>query len=104
MIAGITTALMIAAFLQALTFVLRYLMTDWFMHTMGRHAMAFMVALTLVLALGVSFQIWGDWIGRDIARLFSYSLINLVFGWRLWLLFSGQRRNRKTGPNDNHVS
>jgi hypothetical protein len=104
MIHNLATIGLVLAFLQALAFVIRYLMTDWYRHSMGRHAMAFMVALALVLSIGIVREFVPEWIDLDTARLVTYILINTVFAWRLWLLFTGQRRNRKTGPDDNHVS
>jgi hypothetical protein len=104
MIHHLATIGLVLAFLQALTFVIRYMLTDWFTYSMGRHAMAFMGALTLVLSIGLVREFAPNWIDLDVSRLAAYILINVVFAWRLWLLFTGQRRNKKTGPDDNHVS
>ena len=100
----LATAGLILAFLQAGTFVVRYAITDWFKKQMGWHAMMFMAAMVLVLSLGLVREFAPDWIDLDTARVVSYALINVVFGWRLWLLFSGQRRARSKGDHTDHVS
>jgi hypothetical protein len=89
---NLATVLLIAAFIQAVVFVFRYLMTDWFRHTMGRHAMSFMGACALILSVGLLREFAPNLISLDAARVFAFILINLVFGWRNWLLFTGQRR------------
>lgn len=101
---NIATGLLILAFLQALTFVIRYLITDWFKTPMGWHAMSFMAACALVLSLGLVREFAPNWIDLETARVASFGLINLVFGWRLWLLFTGQRRARRRGDHTDHVS
>lgn len=99
-----TTVLVCTAALGALVFVIRYLLTSWFSTPMGRHAMAFMVVVLIVLGLAVSYELFGDWLGQDTARLISYSMINAVLWWRVYLLFSGQHAARKRGDQRNHVS
>jgi hypothetical protein len=97
---GVATALLILAFLQALAFVLRYLLTDWFRYQMGRHAMAFMAACALTLSLGLVREFAPGWIDLETARVVSFVLVNVVFAQRLWLLFVGQRPKRVTLERD----
>lgn len=101
---NVATALLVLAFLQAVAFVVRYLITDWFRTSMGWHAMSFMAACALVLSLGLVREFAPDWIDLETARVVSFALINLVFAWRLWLLFDGQRRARARGDHTDHVS
>jgi hypothetical protein len=101
MMHNVATGLLILAFLQALAFVARYAITDWFRFTMGRHAMMFMCACALVLTLGLIREFAPTWIDLETSRVIAYVLINAVFGWRLVLLFGGQRRKRSTDQDQN---
>jgi hypothetical protein len=98
------TGLLILAFIQAVTFVLRYLFTDWFKTSMGWHAMSFMAACGLALFLGLVREFAPDWIDLDTSRVVAFAVINVVFFWRNWLLFSGQRRARARREHTDHVS
>lgn len=96
MIHSITSVLVCTAAAGALIFVGRYLLTRWFDTAMGRHAMAFMVVVLIVLSLAVVRELFGvDWAGRDLVRLVAFTLVNVVIWWRVALLFMGQRRARR---------
>jgi len=96
-VADATDVLVIAGFIGATAFVVRYLRTRWFASSVGRHEMAFMFALALILSLAAATTIWGEFWNRSVLRLITYVLINAIIWWRLFLLFEGQRvvRRRK---------
>jgi hypothetical protein len=90
MIDDVTNVLVVAAFVGALAFVLRYLRTRWFASSMGVHVMTFMTVLMLILGLAAATTFWGEFWNRDLLRLIDYSLINAILWWRTLILFNAQ--------------
>lgn len=94
MLHTVTSVLIFTAALAAIVFVVRYARTQWNRGSLGRSTMALWLAFSLILGLAVSHEIWGDWLGRDVARLVTYALINIVLWSQVYQLFAGQRAAR----------
>lgn len=103
----VTDVLVIAAFVGALLFVLRYLRTRWFSTPMGRHVMGFMVGLALILGLAAATTLWGEFANRNVIRFLTYAVINGIVWWRVGMLFEGQRvirtRGRRAKPKEEEI-
>jgi hypothetical protein len=64
----------------------------WWRSQMGRHLMAYMLVIALVLDLSVVRLIVGDSWWFALLRLLVFTGIPLVLAWRLWLQIKAQRR------------
>jgi hypothetical protein len=99
----VTNVLIFAAWFSALVFVARYSRVKWFKTPMGIHMMVFGMVLLLLFSLASSTAIWGEWANRDVARLVSFALINVVMWWRNVLLFVGQHRKSAQQKDDHET-
>lgn len=63
----------------------------WRHSEMGRHLMAYMGALALVLVLSCIRLVFGDAPWFQIVRLVVFVAIPLTMTWRLWLQIKAQR-------------
>ena len=88
----ITTALMIAAFGACLTFVTVYWSTaPWWRREWGRHTMAFVASLGLLVGLILAGRIWGDYPGRRQLVLISFAALTVLLWQRVYLVIRAQR-------------
>lgn len=73
----------------------------WFASQMGRHLMAYMAVVALVLDLGiVRFAIGDDSLGFQLLRLAVFAGVPAVMAQRLWLQIKAQRSERATRQQD----
>jgi hypothetical protein len=71
--------------------VVAHLRVRWWDTEMGRHLMAYMSAVALVLLLSCVVNDVGDSSWFQVLRLVVFVAIPLVMTWRLWLQLKAQR-------------
>lgn len=64
---------------------------SWWRSEMGRHLMAYMGAMAIVLDLGVIRLLAGDSFAFQLVRLVTFISVPIVMTWRLWLQVKAQR-------------
>jgi hypothetical protein len=95
----LSRAMLIAAFLGGLTFVVAYTLTArWWRSNAGRTWMALVVAETVLLGTGVWSLAFGDSPARRFVGLIAFGLFTATSWWRAVTLIRAQLRNRRTGP------
>lgn len=101
MILPLLTGVLIAtAWLAALIFIGRFILTQWFTRTAGFLTMAFLSSAFGVLTLALATTLFGrEWPGRDGVRFFVYLLIN-VFLWSAVYLLARDQRRVHTGSTE----
>lgn len=88
----ITTALMIAALAACITFVTVYWTTaPWWRSEWGRHTMAFVASLGLLVGLILTYRVFGDYPGRRQLLLVSFAALTLLLWQRVYLVIRAQR-------------
>jgi hypothetical protein len=98
------SVLLVVCAAEATAFVVLYAITArWWTSEFGRHVMALMFVLMLVLDLsvvrvyaGVSLEV--PWFAA--LRLIVFALVPIVLGQRLWLLWKVQVRDRRRSGVD----
>ena len=93
---AVTVVLFWGAVAGAVTFPVMYHFATggaWRGSPMGRHLMAFMAGLAVIMGMVA----WARTVGplHPSARLFVYGLLACLFWWRNWLLVKAQRRGRR---------
>ena len=82
-----------SAWLAALLFVSRFVVTLWFRRTAGLITMSFIASAFGILSLALLGTLFGqDWAGRDIVRLLVYGAINVLLWSCAVLLWRDQHR------------
>lgn len=72
---------------------------------MGRHMMTFMAGLESILILTVISKYWPDMPGRVLLRLFAWTVIAVLFTWRLIVLVEVKREDPPTVEQiDNEIA
>jgi len=72
----------------ALGFVLIYAFRGrWWKSAIGRHMMAFMIGVLVILAVGVLVRFFPDLENIKWIRFWCWNLIIVIMGWRFWLAF-----------------
>jgi O-antigen ligase len=95
MIELLTGTLIGTAWLAALIFIGRFILTTWFRRTAGVLTMAFLSSAFGVLTLALLTTLFGrDWPGREGARLAVYLSINVVLWTSVYLMVRDQHRAR----------
>jgi hypothetical protein len=79
--------------------VLVYARVPWTHTQWGRHLMAYMVAIALVLDLAVARVLFGDSTWFLVLRLVVFVAIPVVMTWRLVLLVKAQYVEDKRSPS-----
>lgn len=82
------------AALVATASVAAHLRVPWWATPMGRHLMAYMFVMALVLDLGVVKLIIGDSAWFQLLRLVVFVGVPVVMTWRLWVQIQAQRTTR----------
>ncbi len=96
-------AILWAAFLGALTFVLSYQITaPWWHSEIGWTLMGFAFFETLILGLSVAFLIFGDFPGRAVAGLVSFAGFAAMSWWRTSVLLRAQLTRRRDKHDTEH--
>lgn len=89
------SAMVVATFLGALTFVVVYLGRAWRQTAIGRNVMAFMMVITLVSGLGVASIVFGQsWPYRDLIRALAWGAVAATVWWRVVLLIRVPRHRQ----------
>lgn len=89
------SAMVVATFLGALTFVVVYLGRNWRQSAIGRNVMAFMAVITVVSGLAVSSIIFGQqWPYRDLIRALCWGAVAVTIWWRVVLLLRVPRHRQ----------
>lgn len=79
------------AALAATASVVVHARVPWWKSTMGRHLMAYMAVMALVLDLGIIRLIFGDSWWFQLIRLVTFIGVPIVMTWRLVLQIKAQR-------------
>lgn len=87
----IGNGLLVASAVFTTASVIVHARVPWWRSEMGRHLMAYMVAMAAVLDLGVAKLIIGDSPSFQTLRTVVFVGVPLVTSWRLWLQIKAQR-------------
>jgi hypothetical protein len=81
----------VSGFLFVLIYQLRW---KWWRSSMGRHMMAFMGGLELLLLLAFISQFWPHLPLREYLRIVSWGIVAFLFTWRLVILITVKKEER----------
>lgn len=88
----VTGCLIGTAWLAALIFIVRFVITLWFTRSAGLITMSFLASAFGILSLALATTLFGrEWPGRDGIRLAIYASINVLMWSCVWLLVRDQR-------------
>ncbi len=91
----IGNVLLTVAAIVATASVVVHARVPWRDSQMGRHLMAYMGVIALVLDLGVVRLIIGDYPAFSVIRLVVFVGVPIVMAWRLVLQLQAQRADRR---------
>lgn len=74
--------------------VIAHARVHWHASAMGRHLMAYMAVVALVLDLGIVRIFFADSFGFALLRTVMFAGVPVVMGQRLWLQLRAQRSER----------
>lgn len=78
----------VVAAIFALGFVLIYAFKGkWWKSAIGRHMMAFMAGVFLVLLIGITVRFFPDLQNIKQIRFWSWNIVILLMAWRFWIAF-----------------
>lgn len=101
----VATEVCIAAAAGLLFVIIYHLRWKWWKSYMGRHMMTFMAGLDAILLLAVVNMFWPGMPGRVPLRLFAWTVIAVLFTWRLIVLVEVRREDPPTIEQiDNDIS
>ena len=96
-----TTLLVALAFGACVTFVTVYASTaPWREREWGRHTMAFVASLGLILGLVLTYRVFGEYWGRRELLLISFAALTVLLWQRVYLVIRAQRPPVDREPAD----
>ena len=93
---ALSRALLVAALLGSLNFVITYqVLAKWWRSEVGRTMMLFAMCETAVLGLSVLVLAFGDFWGRQALSLLAFAAFTTVSWWRWLVLLRAQGDQRR---------